>query len=108
MNYDNAWFGTGSQSEGDDCWYDARDMARDAENRFLVLDELSSGQAKVKMWDVSANPGEALGSFGDSTSISGAPRRIEGSDYEGFIVVMHGGAPPQMISIFVPWEMPVW
>ncbi len=106
MNYDNAWFGTGSQSDADTCWNDAKDICRDDENRYFILDRLSTGEPKVKIFDVTSNPGTSVGSFGDSSTISGEPRRIEGSDYEGYIVVLHGASVPRMISIFTPWEMP--
>jgi hypothetical protein len=106
MYYHNSWLCTGSKSDGDDCWNDARDLTRDNHNRFLVLDKLSGGQPKVKVFDVSSNPGVSKGGFGDSTTISGDPRRIEGSDYDSYIVVLHGVTPPQMISIFTKCEMP--
>ncbi|MFH1675418.1 MAG: hypothetical protein ABIC40_00230 [bacterium] len=46
------------------------------------------------------------GRFGDSTSIDSDPLRIEGSDYDGLVVVLHGSTLPYKISVFLPVEMP--
>ncbi len=106
LKYDNAYFGTGSQTNADNGWNDAKDITRDDQNRYFVLDRLSSNEPRIKMWTVSGNTTTSEGSFGNSTSISGAPVRIEGSDYDGDIVVLHGSSAPYMISVFVPSEMP--
>lgn len=104
--YDNAYFGTGSQTNNDECWYDAKDICRDDENRYFVLDLLSTNIPRIKVFDITSSPGTGVGGFGDGTSISGTPLRIEGSDYAGYIVVMHGASAPQMISIFTECEIP--
>jgi len=104
--YDNACFGTGSKSDGNTSWNKARDITRDNQNRIFVLDELSTGDAKVKVWSVSGNTTTSLGGFGDTTTISGAPLRIEGSDFEQIVIVLHGATSPQKISVFVHEEMP--
>ncbi len=106
LDFDNAYFGTGSQTDDDDGWNNAKDITRDDQNRYFVLDDLSTGEPRVKVWTVSGNTTTSIGSFGDSTTISGTPLRIEGSDYDGDIVVLHGDSPPHMISAFVPSEMP--
>jgi len=106
LTYDNAYFGTGSQTDADDGWYDARDITRDNQNRYFVLDQLFSGEPRVKMWTVDGNITKSIGGFGDSTTISGTPRRIEGSDFDGDIVVLHGETPPYMVSVFNQYEMP--
>jgi hypothetical protein len=104
--YNNAYFGTGTSGDADTTWNNAKDLTRDNQNRYYVLDRLSSGAGRVKVWDVSASPGTSLGGFGNSTFISGDPQRIEGTDYGTFIVVLHGTAAPQMISIFSGGELP--
>ncbi|MFH1677003.1 MAG: PKD domain-containing protein, partial [bacterium] len=106
LSYDNAYFGTGAQTDSDTGWNDGKDLTRDNLNRYFVLDQLSTGQPRIKMWTVDGNTTESKGGFGDSSSINGAPLRIEGSDYDGDIVVLHGDTLPCMISVFVPSEMP--
>jgi len=104
--YDNAYFGTGSQTDNDNGWNDGKDIARDDQNRYFVLDRLSDGSPRVKMWTVSGSTTDSKGGFGDSTSIDGDPLRIEGSDCDGNIVVLHGTSLPYKISVFLPVEMP--
>ncbi len=106
LEYDDAYFGTGAQTDSDNGWNDAKDITRDNQNRYFVLDELSSGEPRIKMWTVSGNETSSAGSFGNSASISSTPLRIEGSDYDGDIVVLHGDTLPYMISVFTPGEMP--
>ena len=108
MFYDNAFFGTGTQTDDDDCWNDAKDLTRDNENRFFVLDKLSDETARIKVWEVDdLGPNTtSLGGFGDSTTINGDPTRIEGSDYEGLILVLHESDPADLLSVFLPSEMP--
>jgi len=106
LTYDDAYFGTGTPDDADTTWNNAKDLTRDNLNRYYVLDELSTGDARVKAWDVSSSPGTSLGGFGNSIFISGDPQRIEGSDYSPFIVVLHGASSPQMISIFSGSELP--
>jgi hypothetical protein len=98
--YDSAYFGTGTAGDPDTTWNDARDLTRDDQNRYFVLDELSTGQPRVKAFDVSSSPGESLEGFGNSTFIAGEPQRIEGTDFDTFVVVLHGDTAPMMISIF--------
>jgi hypothetical protein len=108
LTYDNAYFGTGSQTNDDNGWYDGKDITRDNQNRYFVLDELSTGDPRIKVWTVSGNITTSIGGFGNSTTISEIPRRIEGSDYDGNIVVLHGNSATEgyKISVFLPCEMP--
>jgi hypothetical protein len=106
LKYDNAYFGTGSQTDADNGWNDARDITRDNQNRYFVLDQLSTGEPRVKVWTVNGNLTTSIGGFGNSTTISATPRRIEGCDFDGDIVVLHGDTPPYMVSVFNPSEMP--
>jgi len=106
QTYSGAYFGTGSQTNADNGWYSSRDITRDDQNRYFVLDRLSTGVPRVKMWTVSGTVTTSEGGFGDSTSISASPLRIEGSDWSGDIVVLHGNSAPYMVSVFTPNEMP--
>ena len=106
LEYNKAYFGTGSKSDADDSWNDARDITRDNKNRYFVLDKLSGGDPRVKVWTVNGSETNSIGGFGDSMTIKGEPCRIEGSDYDGVIVVLHGDSPPNMISVFFPDEIP--
>ncbi len=107
-NFDNAWFGTGAQTEADDGWYNAKDLTWDSSGRFYVLDELSSGQGRIKLFE-SGSPGNALtaNAAGDADTISEAPLRIEGGQwdsgaYGNLIFVLHGDAVPSKLSVFFP------
>jgi len=105
--YGSAYFGTGSATDSDNGWNDGRDITRDNQNRFFVLDKLSTGGPRIKMWSVSGNTTTSEGGFGDSTSISGNPLRIEGGDFSGRIFVLHGDTTNGFfLSIFSPIEMP--
>jgi len=104
--YDDMYFGTGSQTDDDNGWHEAKDITADSSGRLYVLDELSSGQGRVKVFD-EGNPGDALTDHaaGDSDNISEAPLRIEGSTYESstygnMIFVLHGDAVPCKLSVF--------
>ncbi len=109
LDYDGAHFGTGSANNNDDGFYNPLDMTRTG-NTFLVLDKLSTGQPRVKGWDVDGTDVTSLGGFGDSTSISGTPLRIDADDYinidgDRLIFVLHGSS-PYMVSIFFPEDLP--
>jgi len=98
----------GAQSDGMDGFWDPKDITRDMSNDYYILDQLSNGDPAIKKYTEDGFPiGEA---FGDTTSISGDPLRIEGSDYNGadgnFIIVLHDGSPADMISIFMLSETP--
>ncbi len=104
--WDNAWFGTGSQTEDDDGWYSACDLTMDSEGRFYVLDKLSDDQGRIKIFE-DGSPGTALTDHatGDSDTISETPITIEASDYVdptygNLIFVLHGDAMPSKLSIF--------
>ncbi len=106
QSYSNAYFGVGTQTDNDDGWNNGLDITRDDSNNYFVLDELSTGAPRIKMWSVDGDDTTSEGGFGDSTSISGTPLRIEGSDWSGEIVVLHGNSAPYMISVFTPHSMP--
>jgi hypothetical protein len=106
LQYSNAYFGTGVPTDSDDGWNHACDITRDNQNRYFVLDVLSNMDPRVKVWTVEGDNTTSIGGFGDSTTISQMPLRIEGSDFNGEIVVLHGDADSCMASVFVPSEMP--
>ncbi|MFH1675770.1 MAG: PKD domain-containing protein, partial [bacterium] len=106
LAYDGVYFGTGSVTDGDNGFAKPLDITRDTNDRIMVLDLLSTLQPIIKVWDVSGTP-TSIGHFGDSTTISATPRRIEGSDFNGNIFVLHGNvSSTSMVSIFTPSEMP--
>ena len=109
--YSGAYFGTGVQTDDDESWNSSKDITRDNQNRYFVLDELSDGTPRIKMWSVDGDVTTSMGGFGDSVSIMGEPLRIEGSDWSGEVVVLHvDKTNPSnhlyMISVFIPHEMP--
>jgi hypothetical protein len=77
---------------------DPRDITRDDKGNVYVLDLLSTGEPAIKGH---GEEDDYLGVFGDSESISGDPLRIEGSDHDGNIFVLHSDG----LSIFFPHEM---
>jgi hypothetical protein len=109
FNFDGAWFGAGAIATDDNdntSWNHAKDLTMDSEGRFYVLDELSDGQGRIKLFE-SGSPGVALvdNVAGDADTISGAPLRIEGGkyvspDYGNMIFVLHGDSIPCMVSVF--------
>ncbi len=107
LAYDNVTFGTGTQTDSNNGFYDPKDITRNNGSTYIfVLDLLSTGQPSIKVFDVSGAP-SSVGDFGDSTSIDTAPLRIEGSDFNGNVVVLHGPASgTSKISLFTAAEMP--
>ncbi len=107
LSYANSYFGTGTEETGDTCWTaDVRDLGRDNDGRFHVLDNVS-GTPAVKVFTGSASGGTSYGHYGDSVTIEGEPQRIDGNDYDGNMVVLHGDSVDGfMISVFKQVEMP--
>jgi len=97
----------GTRSDDMDGFNDPKDITRDIDNDFYILDYLSTDEPLIKKYD---EEGTVIGSFGDSASITGEPFRIEGSDYEGpdgnLMFVIHDGSPADLLSIFYPDEIP--
>jgi len=110
--YDNAFFGTGAQTDDDNGWNAAIDIARDVDNNYFVLDILSGGAPRIKMWSVAGDITTSEGGFGDSTAIESDPLRIEGTDHDvdwfgSYLFVLHGNSTDGwMISIFFDVEEP--
>lgn len=108
LTYANVFFGQGGAFQSDETneFNDPKDITRDNTNRLFILDILSSAEPSVKVWEVTDDVPANLGAFGDSTDISGTAMRIEGSDYDGKIVVLHDNGATDMVSVFQPVEMP--
>ena len=115
ITYDNAFFGTGSQTESDDGFYNPRDLTRDNQNYLLALDELADESRRIKAFDPTDStdeiPAESLGGF-DLVDIIGPAWKIDCSDYMhptygNPLVVMHGDEiDGYYMSIFFPDELP--
>ena len=109
-SFDGEWFGTGSQTDSDSGWHAAKDLTTDSSGYFYVLDELASGQGRIKVFQ-GGSPGSALTvhAAGDSSTISETPLRIEGTsfvspDLGNLMFVLHGSAIPSKLSIFFPTD----
>jgi hypothetical protein len=97
-------------SEDDDGLYCAQDITRDSENMYYVLDRhgLDPYTYVIKTFTYTLLPTATTphGSFGDSDDWVNTPMRIEGSDYDGKIVVLHVSDTTSMISVFLEDETP--
>ncbi len=102
------WGGFGDDSPN---FNDPRDITRDDSTSatLYVLDELSTGEPAIKKFTYNGTP---QGTFGDSTSISGDPLRIEGSQrlFQGssdnLMFVLHGDSTDgYFLSIFFEDEL---
>jgi len=111
LAYANEYFGTGSQTEDDDCWWEAQDICRDINEDYFVLDMLSDGNGRVKVFSSGA-PGSSYGGFDIPDEETADPLRIEGSDFDhgtfgGYIFVMHGNdVDGYWLSVFLESETP--
>jgi hypothetical protein len=105
--FHNRYFGTGHEATDDSCWtVNACDLARTPDNRFHVLDNVG-GAGVIKVFTGSATGGTAHGHYGDAATILGTPLKLDGSDMEGNMIVLHGDATNgYSISVFRPVEMP--
>ena len=85
----------------DEKWgfWDPQDITRSKDNILFILDWLSTGEPRVKRFTEGYSQREP---FGDATTISGDPLRIEGSDYDNNIFVLHSDG----LSIFFPSDKP--
>ncbi len=89
----------GVQANGMGGFNEPLDITRDNTNDYYVLDWLSNNTPRVKKYD---SIGTGIGQFGTSADISGLPLRVEGSDYNGKIFVLHQDG----ISVFTQSEIP--
>ena len=111
-HYDDAYFGTGTQSENDTCWYNPKDLTIDMNDNFYVLDQLSDDSGRVKGFTGDASGGTSLGHFDVPGDINSTPIGIEGSDVEGasgnLIFILHGDFATDgcFLSVFLPVDIP--
>jgi hypothetical protein len=90
----------GSQGDSQDQLNDPRDISGDEEDNIYILEVFSTGQHVVKVYD---KDGTYLGEFGDSTSITGNPLRIDVDEGDGDVHVVHADG----ISVFRACEIPI-
>jgi len=110
--YDNRYFGTGYQTEDDEGWYNAKDIAvcegDGYELKYLVLDELSDGSGVVKVFDHDYynDTITSVGHFNVPDEFSSKPVRITAQPY-GEVFILHGdNTNGYYMSIFYDWEIP--
>jgi hypothetical protein len=111
IEYDDAYFGTGSATNDDNGFNDPKDISHGTGSILFVLDRLSTSQGRVKGYEVAGDIVTSLGGFGDSSNLSGTPLRIEGSEYvngdgDNYVFVLHGTTGSYKMSIFFPDDMP--
>ena len=109
--YNNAYFGTGSQTAGDSGFYSPKDLTRDSLNHYIVLDELADGTARLKGFSVTSSPGTSIGGL-SLDEIIGKGLRVECGDYVdptygNYLIVLHGDdTDGYFMSVFFPDELP--
>jgi hypothetical protein len=111
FHYDGSYCGTGAQTDSDIGFWDPQDLTVNVQNKLMILDKLSNGSPKIKVFEMTGEPAASIGTFGDTTSISGTPLRLESSPYVdptygNLVFVLHGNTAPSMLSIFLPSEIP--
>jgi hypothetical protein len=108
--YDNAYFGTGAQTDSDSGFYNPKDLTRDSNGNMMALDILSDGTPRIKAWDVSGTP-VSLGGL-DLTEIIGPPIKFDCSDFEhpqygNLLCIIHGDdTDGYFLSIYFEDEIP--
>ncbi len=106
LNYDNSYFDSSTSPSN---WHDPMDLARDDNNQLMMLDE-TGGQGIVTFWTGSSGGGTYVGQVGNSSTISEQPRRVDGSDFDGKVMVLHGdtynSSTGYKLSVFLPSELP--
>jgi len=96
LNYQDVTFGGYGNGAGN--FHDPIDIARDKYNYYYVLDRHQDGTTRIKRFD---QLGGTKGQVNCENTISGDPLRIEGSDYNGNIFVLHS----EGLSIFFENEL---
>ncbi len=89
----------GTQGDGEDELNDPRDISGDADDNIYILEVFSDGEPGVKVYDMDGN---YLCQFGDSTSISGNPLRLDVDEGDGEVHVVHSNG----VSVFRACEIP--
>jgi hypothetical protein len=101
-------------TENDDGLYYAMDITRDNENTMYILDRLGADPGPynfvIKGFTFTISPPATtpLGHFGSSDDWDLTPKRIEGSDFNGWIAVLHTDDDNDlaMVSLFTEDEIP--
>jgi hypothetical protein len=111
INYNGAYCGTGAQTDADNGFNNPLDLTLDAAGRIFVLDKLSTNDPSIKVFQPDGEPAPSVGSFGNTTNISGDPLRIDGTpwtdpNYGNMMFVLSGSTAPSKLSVFFPSEMP--
>ncbi len=111
-HYADAYFGTGSQTEDDSCWYNAIDLTADEDGNLYVLDQLIDNSGRVKGFTGDVSGGTSLGHFDVPSQINSTPLRIESSDVSGvngnLVFILHGDFATDgcFLSVFLPADIP--
>ena len=90
----------GSQGDGEDQLNDPRDISGDVDDNIYILEVFSDSEPGVKVYDMDGN---YLCQFGDSTSISGDPLRLDVDEGDGEVHVVHTDG----VSVFRACEIPL-
>ncbi|MFH1676792.1 MAG: hypothetical protein ABIC40_07170, partial [bacterium] len=106
-SYAGPYFGTpGTPGDQNDRINDPLDITRDSDNHNYILDHLSTGDYIIKAFTFTSTTTTAVGGFGDSGDWNLTPARIEGSDFNGNIVLLHTNVNDAMVSVFTESETP--
>jgi hypothetical protein len=116
ITFDNAFCGTGAQTDDDTGFNNPKDLTRDVNNDLIALDILSDDTSRLKAFDPTGStdtvPAASLGGFTLDDIIIGPALRIDCSDYVhptygNPLVVMHGSiSDGYYMSFFFPDELP--
>jgi hypothetical protein len=110
--YADSYFGSGYQSDLDQCWQDAQDLTRDSSNHLLVLDKLSTGMGRIKAFDGSSWGGGFEGGINLPDDYSATPIKLDSSDWidplnGNLLFVLHGDSSNgYFLSIYYEDEVP--
>lgn len=101
FGYQNTMFGQWmGPNDADNRLYSPKDITRDDENTFYILDELSTGDYVIKGFTVSGTSTTHIDSFGTSGDFAYEPIRIEGSDYDGLLAVLQIDGSSTYMTVF--------
>ncbi len=103
--YVGPYFGVSQEkSDADDRIYEPIDLTRDNKNHYYILDHLSTGEYTIKAFSYDADSTTALGHFGQAGDWELTPVAIDGSDYDGNIVLLQTDGLDAKISVFTEDE----
>lgn len=95
----------------DDGLYCGQDITRDNTNMYFILDRHNPEEPfewRIKTFTYTVMPPETTptGGFGDASDWELTPIRIEGSDHDGKVAVLHVSETQSMLSVFLESETP--